>query len=781
MLRHIIASVNGALRRNIVKKLKFVFQQTGKFALYHSLGREKEIIRRDQIRPRDGNHWFIPEEVALIEILATLIVPSDEDAPGVNEMDVLGPSALKVIESTVLGSKEKQRLYTEGLIVIDEISERIHKSKYLGLPVSTQLDLLKSLDIPDSNRSGAGSVTGKLRKEVFFLRQKRGGVFPGVELFSNLVQDVLEAFYTSEVGWIWLGYDGPPMPNGYPDLHVPRPRKGISGSGIVKELAASGYGIPLSNISHRKETSDVVVIGSGAGGAVVAKELGEAGLSVVVIEAGKRFNPFIDYLTDRTDFESKAGKVFEPADDRSDLYTVTGPNGFLYNRFKGVGGSTLKYVACKPRFHESDFRVRTEDGLAEDWPIRYEDLEPYYTRVEYELGVSGPNGSEANPFEPPRSKPFPTPAHRYNLASLAIKRGADKLGLHMVREPLGMPTVDWNDRPACINAGTCSLGCAITAKSSMDVTYLRRAEKTGRVEIRSQSMARRITVTDDGKARDVIYFDGEGREHEIRARAIVLAGNAVETPRLLFLSKSSRFPAGLANSSGLVGKYFTEHLSVFAYGLFPERLDPWRGTPTGGMIQDNYATNKANAFARGWTTYVMCSEHWPLMVAKQTPGWGDEHKRRTKQLFSHIVGLSSVGEQLPDIHNKVTLDPDVKDSFGLPVPRLTNELGNNDREMIKSIQASHQEILLAAGATEILGNNFRPGGSSHYLGTCRMGRNSRSSVVNEWGRSHDVSNLYIADGSVFVTGAAVNPSLTISALAARTAACIVKDFKRGAL
>jgi choline dehydrogenase-like flavoprotein len=291
-------------------------------------------------------------------------------------------------------------------------------------------------------------------------------------------------------------------------------------------------------------------------------------------------------------------------------------------------------------------------------------------------------------------------------------------------------------------------------------------------------MARLITVTPEGKAQGVIYIDREGREHEIRARAIVLAGNAVETPRLLFLSKSRQFPDGLANSSGLAGKYFTEHLSVFAYGLFPERLDPWRGTPTGGMIQDYYATNKANGFARGWTTYVMCSEHWPLMVAKQTTGWGAEHKYRTKQLFSHIVGLSSVGEQLPDIHNKVTLDPNVKDSFGLPVPRLTNELGNNDRAMIKSIQASHKEILMAAGATEILENKHRPGGSSHYLGTCRMGIDPRSSVVNEWGRTHDVSNLFIADGSVFVTGAAVNPSLTISALATRTAAGIIMAFKR---
>ncbi|OHB73468.1 MAG: hypothetical protein A2W17_06015 [Planctomycetes bacterium RBG_16_41_13] len=538
----------------------------------------------------------------------------------------------------------------------------------------------------------------------------------------------------------------------------------------------------MPNINPKKEVTDVVVVGSGAGGGVVAKELAESGLSVVVIEAGRRFNPFIDYLTDRTDFEVVARNVFDdPINSRRDLYTVSGSNRFYYHRAKGVGGSTLKYAACVPRFHESDFRVRTEDGLAEDWPISYKDLERFYTRVEYELGVSGPTGPDANPFEPPRSKPYPTSAHPFNLASLVIKRGADKLGLHLVREPLAIPTVEWNGRPACINAGTCMLGCAITAKSSMDVTYLRKAEKTGRVEIRANCMAYRVTVAPDGKARGVVYFNSEGSEHEIRARAIVLAGNAVETPRLLLLSDSSQYPNGLANSSGLVGKFFTEHLAVLAYGLFSERMDPWRGTPTGGLIQDNYATDKANTFARGWTTYVSCSSHWPLYVAKKLPGWGTRHKLRTEQLFAHHVDLITVGEQLPNINNQVALDPEVKDLYGLPVPRLTNELGNNDRAMVAAIKKNLKEILQASGSTEILEIEYRPGSSAHYLGTCRMGSNSQNSVVNEWGRTHDVPNLFIADGSIFVTAAAVNPALTISALATRIAAGIIDSFRRGEL
>ena len=525
--------------------------------------------------------------------------------------------------------------------------------------------------------------------------------------------------------------------------------------------------------------SDVIVIGSGAGGGVIAKELGEAGLKVIVLEAGRRYRPYQDYPTHALDFEIRVANVFLPDDARRDLYTAPSSYPFSYYRVKGVGGSTLAYHAMNPRFHESDFRVRSEDGVADDWPISYVDLEPYYTKVEYELGVSGPDGAGANPFEPPRSRPFPTPAHELNLASRTIKRGAERLGLHLVREPLAIPTKDWNGRPACINAGTCSMGCKISAKSSIDVTYIPRAEKTKRVEIRTECMARKITVSPDGRVRSVVYFDADGQENEVYARVIVVAGNAVETARLLLLSKSRLFPDGLANSSGLVGKRFMEHLSVFAYGIFPERLDPWRGVPTGGIIQDFYATNAANGFVRGWTTSVENESQWPLATAYRINGWGAEHKARMKEVFGHTVGLASDGEQLPAEFNQVKLDLSVKDNHGIPVPLIINKWGKNDVAMIAAMSKSHRQILQAAGATEISVHSCAPGGSSHYLGTCRMGKMPRTSVVNSWCRAHDVPNLFIGDGSVFVTGAAVNPALTISALAARTADGIIAAFRRG--
>jgi choline dehydrogenase-like flavoprotein len=529
----------------------------------------------------------------------------------------------------------------------------------------------------------------------------------------------------------------------------------------------------------KKDSVEVIIIGSGAGGGVIAKELGEASLDVIVLEAGKRYDPYNDYPTHAIDFEVRAGNVFAAEDWRRDKYTSQGATPYLYNRVKGLGGSTLAYHAMSPRLHESDFRVRSQDGVADDWPISYADLEPYYTKVEYELGVSGPDGAGANPFDPPRSRPFPTPPHEFNLASRIVKRGADKLGLHLVREPLAIPTKDWNGRPACINAGTCRLGCKISSKSSIDVTYIPKAERTGKVHIRTECMARKITVGPDGKARSVIYFDRDGVEKEIFARVIVVAGNAVETPRLLLLSKSSLFPDGLANSSGLVGKYFAEHLSVFSYGIFAERLEPWRGVPTGGFIQDFYETKAENGFARGWAISVENEPQWPLATAQRIPGWGAEHKARVKETFGHRVGLASDGEQLPDERNRVTLDSSVTDNHGIPVPQIINTHGENDLAMIKAISSRLREILEAAGAKEVHVEKFMAGGSSHYLGTCRMGKNPKSSVVDPWCRAHDVPNLFIGDGSVFVTGGAVNPALTISSLATRTAEGIIAAFKRG--
>jgi len=742
-----------------------------------------ELERRTRARRCDRSHWFLPEETALIEALASVIVPSDEDAPGAKEIDVLGYSVAETLDAWVVSALEKQAKYSRGLVALDELTKRMYGSRCVDLSMEKHFELLKFLEGLHRDRSKPCSLFGKLKKRWLILQEMWNGLAPAIELFPMLIRDVQAAFYTSQVSWIWLEYDGPPMPYGYRDLHKPRLPARNKEVGTPQELARSTHeyeGPPpfAAKISSRKQTVDVIVIGSGAGGGVLAKELGEAGLSVIVLEAGKRYNPIADYLTYKQDFEIRARTVFDPEDERRDRYTAARGNWFSYNRVKGVGGSTLQYEAISPRFHESDFRVNSRDGLAHDWPISYAELEPYYTWVEKELGVSGPTGAEGNPFEPPRKTPYPTPPHPFNGATNAVRRGADVLGLHLVREPVAIPTVPWNGRLACIEAGTCHLGCYISAKSSIDVTYVPKAEATGRVEIRPQCMVREITVGPDGRAKGVIYFDRNGSECEIHGRAIVVAGNAVETPRLLLMSTSSRFPNGLANSSGLVGKFFMEHLAVFAYGLFTERLDPWRGIPVGGMIQDYYETDKRNVFARGWTILVSNGSHWPMSIARQIPGWGAEHKTSVKKLFGHTTKICTVGEQLPDARNRIVLNPLVKDNFGLPVPHLINKPRQNDQAMIQAMRTSLNVLLEAAGAIEILDNQYVPGMSSHYMGTCRMGTDPAESVVNPWCRTHDVPNLFIGDGSVFVTSAGVNPALTISALAMRTAEGIVRSFNR---
>ncbi|MDH4038295.1 MAG: GMC family oxidoreductase N-terminal domain-containing protein [Candidatus Krumholzibacteria bacterium] len=746
--------------------------------------RRQALAELDQQRSAQDGKWFTARESEIVEAIASLVVPTEDDIPGAAELSVLGPTAAATIGGWVAVSPQKQRLYTRGLLSFDEIARRRFGAGFAALPSEKRGQLFKDVEAMYQatlqSRSAAGKVTRKLGR---FVGAFNGSV-PAADLFPVVLRDTREAFYTSEVSWLWLGYDGPPMPHGYENLLEPRPRLKSNQAPSLRETVDSLASRPVPPVAHpllkQRGEVDVVIIGSGAGGAVVAKELAEAGLAVVVIEAGPRFNPYVDYISDRTDFEQFAKFAFKKQKQR-DVYTVGSAREFTYTRVKGVGGSTLKYAAMSPRLHESDFRTHSEDGVGADWPITYADLEPYYARVEYELGVSGPGGEEANPFDPPRSTPFPNPPHPFNLASHAIKRGAQSLGLHLVREPVSIPSREWKGRPACVGAGTCHIGCSIAAKSSMDVTYIAAAEATGNIEIRTECTAFQILMGTDGRARGVLYFDPEGREQEVLARAVVLAANAVETPRLLFMSANGRFPEGLANSSGLLGKNFFEHIAIFAHGRFEERLDPWRGTPTGGMIQDNYATRSSNGFARGWTTIVTANSHWPLGMARRIPGWGAAHKNRVRELFGHSVCVASIGEQLPDERNRIMLDPTVKDSFGLPAPRLVNELYDNDRAMEKAIRRDLTDVLEASGAKEIWKVDYMPGQSSHYLGTCRMGNDPQTSVVDAWGRTHDVRNLFISDGSVFVTGGSVNPALTISALAARTAEGLIRAFKEGTL
>jgi choline dehydrogenase-like flavoprotein len=525
---------------------------------------------------------------------------------------------------------------------------------------------------------------------------------------------------------------------------------------------------------------DACIIGSGAGGGVVAKELSEQGVNVVVLEAGRRFDPLHDYKVARSDWESFGRESWEqftvPA-----LTRVTVSSKFTGAPLEahGVGGGTLAYLAYAVRMLPDDFRVYSADGVGTDWPITYEELVPYYRQVELELGVSGLAG---DPWTP-AVEPYPNPPFEFSYANKIIKRGCDKLGIKLWPTPMARLSRPFDGRPMCVQCGQCKMGCMSTAKSSVDVTYIRKAEATGKVAVRPQSVATRIEVDAQGKARSVIYFDKNGVEHEQKAAVIIVSAGTVQSPRLLLNSKSKIFPDGLANSSGLVGKYFMQHFGFSTAAVFPKRIDSFRGFYGGATSQDFGKTSLTNSFARGWSLELHSGVQGPMEMARYTSLlWGRQLKDYLRQYFGHVAGIGSVGEQLPDERNSVELDSEVKDEYGMPVPRVNFDWRSNEKAMLPAMKRNLREIIDAAGAEEILYiKSSKPGQSVHNMGTCRMGIDPKISVLNSFCQSHDVPNLFVIDGSCFVTGGTANPSLTIHAIAARASEYIVTQGKKGNL
>ncbi len=526
-------------------------------------------------------------------------------------------------------------------------------------------------------------------------------------------------------------------------------------------------------VPNRKKV-DVCVIGSGAGGGVMAKELAEQGVSVVVLEAGPRFNPLEDYIDTTTKRWERAERTKSFTTTTMADYVNAGPYPTQFNRAFGVGGTTLRYLGYAIRLLPDDFRVKTLDGVADDWPISYEDLAPYYRKVEQTLGVSGQHG---DPWSPPR-EPYPNPAFEFSYANKVLKRGCDRMGIRLWPVPRAQLSRATNSRLACVGAGVCTRGCIRRAKSSVDVTYIPLAEKTGRVEVRPNSVALKIECNDKGHARRVIYSDHQGNHYEQECNAVVLAAGSIHTPRLLLASETSRFPDGLSNSSGLVGKRLMDHQGVEVHAYFSERLDAFRGIPGGAISMDFSRTSKDHNFTRGWLHQLHGGYIGPVGAAISTPGWGREHKKALQKTFGYRAGITPNCEQLPDERNRVELDSSRIDHYGIPLARITMESRENDLKLQAAAKKQIVEICQHAGANKIVTEHAQPIFNSHPVGTCRMGNNSESSVINSFCQSHDVSNLFITDGSCFVTMGTSNPSLTIQALATRTAEYIVKEAGR---
>ncbi|MFO0774051.1 MAG: GMC family oxidoreductase [Nitrospiraceae bacterium] len=553
------------------------------------------------------------------------------------------------------------------------------------------------------------------------------------------------------------------------------------------------------------ERVDVCVVGSGAAGSVMAYALGRAGLKVLVLEAGPRFDPS-QYDMHRPDWELRP-VVFEPTgSNRAKARYSTGPaepldpqyehlrswsevDGVLItsgkrvapriHRVKGVGGTTLHYQGEAHRFSPHGFQSRRLLGYAEDWPLTYDELAPYYEEMEHLLGVAG---DHRNPFKAPRG-PFPNPPHALSCASQVVKRGFDRLGLHLHPNSLAILSRPYDDRMGCVYCNGCSRGCMTRAKSSADVAIIPKAEATGRVTVRANCVVSRVTTDSRGFADGLLYFDAEKREHRVDAGAVVVAAGALESPRLLLNSASQAFPEGLANRSGLVGRYFMETLYHTTTALFREPLHSYQGLQIDSRAWDDNASKSGRPFAGGVVLGVSASSllgpaTYAVSMAK---GWGDTHKQFMRNYFGHAVTIFANGEQLPHIDNRIDLDPETKDFYGLPVARITTRLRTNDLEMLTFMRARCRAVAEAAGAERIVGDESAYDISSitHMGGTCRIGVDQKSSVANAYGQTHDVPNLYVADSSCFVTqGGGDSPSLTIQALALRAAEHCVTQAKR---
>jgi choline dehydrogenase-like flavoprotein len=538
------------------------------------------------------------------------------------------------------------------------------------------------------------------------------------------------------------------------------------------------------------EAVDFLVVGSGAAGGVLARELAQAGFEVLVLEQGPRFTA-ADFRHDEFDYWvngallsdlAKAPQSFRktPA-DRAQRCTDW-PAAWYASL---VGGSSNHFTANYWRFHANDFRERSLLGEIagtgfEDWPIDYAELEPYYSKVEWEVGVSGLAG--ASPFDPPRSRPYPMPPLPVKSSGVLLERGARKLGLHPFPAPMAIASVPYQGRPACAHCGFCiGFGCEMQAKSSTLYTMIPQAEATGRCEVRSGCRVFRVELDARGRASGVLYFDAQGREQRQRARAVVLAANGAETARLLLLSASPSFPDGLANGSGLVGRYLMFNTYAEVHALFEQPLNEFKSVQVTRVVHDFYDSDPRRGFYGGGGFDARLGPNplgWALFAPEPARSWGVEFKRLLEALPRAMV-VATHGTSLPLADNRIDLDPELKDAHGLPALRVTYRDHPDDLKLARFLQDRALECMQAAGALEQWrGPVAETTNGPHLLGTCRMGNDPARSVVDRHHRSHEVRNLFICDGSSFVTSGRGQPTQTIQALAFRAAEHIA-GFARG--
>ncbi len=515
------------------------------------------------------------------------------------------------------------------------------------------------------------------------------------------------------------------------------------------------------------DASVVVIVGTGAGGGVLANELAQRGVSVVALEAGGRYLPE-DYINDEWDSFGQLAWT-DPRTTSGDWRVARDFPTLPAWIVKAVGGTTTHWAGASLRFQEHEWKARTTYGDVQganllDWPIGAAEMAPWYDKAETKLGVTRTGGREGLPG---------------NSNYLVFEKGAKALGYKEVSTGrMAINSADYDDRMACQQTGFCFQGCKWGAKWSAAYTDIPRGEATGNLEVRSNAHAARILHDDSGKVTGVEYFDKDGNLQMQKARIVCVAGNSYESPRLLLNSASAMFPDGLANSSGQVGRNYMRHMTGSVYGIFDKPVRMWRGTVMAGIIQDEARHDPSRGFVGGYEMETL-SLGIPFMAAFMDPGgWGREFTTAL-DAYENMAGMWLVGEDMPQETNRVTLNHEVKDRWGLPVANVNFDDHPNDIAMRKHAYQQGIAIYEAVGATRVLPTPPYP--STHNMGTNRMSENPRDGVVNKWGQSHDITNLFVSDGSQFTTGAAENPTLTIVALAIRQADHIAGEMSRGNL
>ncbi len=530
------------------------------------------------------------------------------------------------------------------------------------------------------------------------------------------------------------------------------------------------------------EHADAVVIGSGAGGGIVAKELAVAGMKVVLLERGHWVTPAECRKDDlRNQRTSVLGASFGPDDarnprvyvDEGGRETIVYPSrGPYHNNAMCVGGGTASYGAMAWRFMAQDFRLKSvygavEGSTLEDWPISYDDLEPFYEKAEYEIGVSG--DVEPDPFKAPRRRPLPMPPLPPNLEYRILKPAALRLGLHPFDIPMLRNSVPYGGRPACMRCRWCvGFACEVDAKCGTQNTVIPAALASGNCELRTGCIAKEILLTAGGKAKGVAYFDAEDRLKVQTAELVVVSCGAIESARLLLNSRSKLFPNGIGNHHDWVGRNLQGHAYTGSMGLLPfdcyDDVGPGAGIAVCDFNHGNPGLVGGGMLAN---EFIRLPYQFIGQVPAFVPSWGKEHKDYVRKWYRRTISVKGPVQEMPVWDSRVQVDPKVRDYWGIPVARLSGRKHPHTLEVCEFLSKQAERWVREAGAIKTWRNVPGPGlsGGQHQAGTCRMGDDPKTSVVDRYCRVHDVENLYVVDASVHVTNGGFNPVLTIMAIA----------------